>query len=336
MQRAEPALLLEGVDLDHDAVDLVVELDALLLPFLARARDRFDRVVQLRERIRAEAVLPQPLQRVPVPVRRQAVLVSETVNPDRERTARGDRRVLLAKRAGRRVARVRRRLLAFGDQSFVQLVESTEREVDLAAHLEQRRRLLAFPQLHAHRDRLDRPEVRRHVLAAIAVAAGRPADERAVLVDQVDREAVDLRLGDVLDIRRAEAFADVLVPLLERLVRRHLLKRAHRARVLDLLELVRRRRADALRGRVRGDELGVRVLQSCELVVERVVLRVGDLRVVEDVIAVEVVVEDLAQLGGALRRRGGLRGRHTDLRRCRRSRPAPRPRAWGGRGFRPR
>src|SRR3954447_667991 len=108
VQRTESALLLERVHLDHDAVDLVVELDALLLPVRARTRDRLDRVVQLRERIRAEAVLAQPLQRVPVPVRRQALLVPETVNPDRERAARGDRRVLLAERAGGRVARVRR------------------------------------------------------------------------------------------------------------------------------------------------------------------------------------------------------------------------------------
>src|SRR5262249_34053545 len=46
VQRAEPTLLLERIDLDHDAVDLVVELDPLLLPFRASARHRLDRVVQ--------------------------------------------------------------------------------------------------------------------------------------------------------------------------------------------------------------------------------------------------------------------------------------------------
>ena len=69
--------------------------------------------------------------------------------------------------------------------------------------------------------------------------------------------------------------------------------------MVDLDELVRRRRADALRRRVGRDETGIGLLERDELVVELVVLGVGDLRIVEDVVAVEVVVEDLAQLGGA-------------------------------------
>ena len=69
--------------------------------------------------------------------------------------------------------------------------------------------------------------------------------------------------------------------------------------MLDLDELVRRWRANALRRRVGRDEIGVRLLERDELVVELVVLGVRDLRIVEDVVAVEVVVEDLAQLGGA-------------------------------------
>src|SRR5215211_6884475 len=44
VKRAEPLLLSEGVDLDHDAVDLVVELDPALLPFRACLGDRLDGV----------------------------------------------------------------------------------------------------------------------------------------------------------------------------------------------------------------------------------------------------------------------------------------------------
>ena len=62
VQRAEPPLLLERVDLDHDPVDLVVELDPLPFPGAARFRDGRDRLVTLGERIRAEAVLAKPLQ----------------------------------------------------------------------------------------------------------------------------------------------------------------------------------------------------------------------------------------------------------------------------------
>ena len=64
--------------------------------------------------------------------------------------------------------------------------------------------------------------------------------------------------------------------------------------------LLRRRRADALGRRIGRHELGIRLLEREELVVEAVELRVRDLRLVEDVVAVEVVVEQVAQLGRAL------------------------------------
>ena len=51
-------------------------------------------------------------------------------------------------------------------------------------------------------------------------------------------------------------------------------------------------------GRVRGGELRVLVLDALELVEEPVVLRVGHVRVVQHVVAVVVVGDLLAQLGG--------------------------------------
>ena len=149
---------------------------------------------------------------------------AETVDPDRQRPLRRDRRVLLAERARGSVSRVRCGLLSLGDEPFVQGVEAAQREIDLAPDLQQRRRRLVGRELHPHRDCLDRLQVRRHVLAANAVATRCAADEDAVLVDQVDRQPVDLRLGDVGDIARAEPLADVLVPLLDRLVGGHLLE----------------------------------------------------------------------------------------------------------------
>ena len=58
--------------------------------------------------------------------------------------------------------------------------------------------------------------------------------------------------------------------------------------------------ADPLGGRVGGDQLGVLGLERAQLVEQRVVLVVADLGVVERVVAVVVVVDLLAQLGGAL------------------------------------
>src|SRR5436309_14894492 len=116
MQRAEDRLLLERVDLDHDPVDLVVELEAAGLPVAAGLRDFLDRVEPLRERVRAKAVLPQPLQRLPLRLEVEAVRDPDPVDPYRQRARRGDRGVLLAERARGGVARVRGELLpALGD-----------------------------------------------------------------------------------------------------------------------------------------------------------------------------------------------------------------------------
>jgi hypothetical protein len=76
--------------------------------------------------------------------------------------------------------------------------------------------------------------------------------------------------------------------------------------VADLVEVVERRAADPLGRRVGRDELGVLLLEPLELGVERVVGVVLDRRVVEDVVAVGVLVELLAELARAL---GGGRRR---------------------------
>ena len=74
------------------------------------------------------------------------------------------------------------------------------------------------------------------------------------------------------------------------------LERAHRDDVLQLLEAAACGRR--LRQGVGRDQLRILRLEGLELVVEPVVLGVRDLRVVEDVVAVEVVLELLAELFG--------------------------------------
>src|SRR6185312_13602221 len=58
--------------------------------------------------------------------------------------------------------------------------------------------------------------------------------------------------------------------------------------------------ADALGGRVGGDQLGVRVLDAAQLAQQRVEVGVADLRRVVGVVALVVVGDQAAQLGGAL------------------------------------
>jgi hypothetical protein len=78
-------------------------------------------------------------------------------------------------------------------------------------------------------------------------------------------------------------------------------------------EEVRGLASDPLRGAVGGDELGKLLLQPPKLPHELVVLGVGDLRLVQDVVAVVVMVDLLAKLLDAalgLGEASFLAGRH--------------------------
>jgi hypothetical protein len=109
---------------------------------------------------------------------------------------RGDPRVLLAQAAGRRVARVGERVLALLDQGGVEIGEGLGREVDLAAHLQQ---------IGGRPSPVSRSGISRmvrtlggDVLTGVPVATGGAADQAALLVGQVDRQAVDLELAEEL------------------------------------------------------------------------------------------------------------------------------------------
>src|SRR4030095_7146251 len=104
------------------------------------------------------------------------------------------------------------------------------------------------------RDAPNGPDVRRDVLAGPPVASRRALGQHAVLVGEGARDAVDLQLARVLRARANAAF-DARGPCLELLAAECIVEREHRRSVLDRREQVRGRRTDALRWRVRRDEL---------------------------------------------------------------------------------
>ena len=162
------------------------------------------------------------------------------------------------------------------------------RKVDLAADLDSLGRVVD-PQ----RDRPDRAQVLGHVLADHAVAAGRAADELAALVQQRDRDPVDLRLGDEAqlpgpDVELAQPVVQARLPGPELLRAAGVAQREHRLQVANRLELVDRLAADPLGRRIGAAKLGVLRLERPELVEQRVVGVVADLGIVEDVVAMVV------------------------------------------------
>ncbi len=192
---AEFALAGEVVELVDDAVDVERQRVALL----ADARVVGETTVgtargvdQLADR---KSPLVQLLQRRRMRRRHRLAAFdhAERVGVERQRTLRGDARIELAQAAGGGVARIDQRLdLAVRRaRRFVVRLEAGARHVDLAAHFQHLGPACAT---QPQRDRLDRAQVRGHVLAAFAVAARRAAHELAVFVAQADREAVEFRL----------------------------------------------------------------------------------------------------------------------------------------------
>ena len=223
------------------------------------------------------------------------------------------RRVELAQRAGRRVARVHERRQALLGALLVEAREGAPRQVDLAAHLDQRRRRR---RRGSQRSGIARTVRRLAVTSSPTSPSPRvaPRAKTPSLVDERDREAVDLRLGDVarrlLDAggRRAGAHALRPTPRSSSLVAR-VGERQHRLQMAHLAKPLARLAADALRRRVGRDEVRVRLLERAQLAQQRVVGRRRRRRRVVDEVGVVVAADLRAQLARSGRGIGVTRTR---------------------------
>ncbi len=139
-----------------------------------------------------------------------------------------------------------------------------------------------------------------------------------MLVAHAERESVELGLDGVLDGLDVEPLARAAVEVEHVLVGEGVLERQHRHRVHHRRELAQRGRADALGRRIGGRQFRVGGLELAQFERQAIVLGVRELRVVEHVITVIVVLDLLAQFAHAGRR--VLRRPHARLsRRVRRS-----------------
>ena len=123
-----------------------------------------------------------------------------------------------------------------------------------------------------------------------------PCTKDAVLVDEADGEAVELGLAVVRDALDAERVAHAAVERLDVLVGERVVEREHRHAMRDGAERARRRAAHALRRRIRGAAApGTRASSACSSRKSASNSRVGHRRRVEDVVAVVVALDVLAQ-----------------------------------------
>ncbi len=232
----------------------------------------------------------QPLEELPVGGDARVGLEGAGgVAVDGQVPAGGDLGVQLAQRPGGGVAGVGEEALAGLALAAVELGERFQRHEDLAPDLDD---LGRRGQLQAPGHRLHGEDVGGDVFTGHPVAPGGRPDEPAPLVDQRDGQAVELRLADE-GHRLGDQPLQALAPGGEIVEVEGVVERQHRHQVGHRAE--RDRTAGPLRRRVLGDELGMLGLELEEAPDEGVVLGVGDLRLVELVVAPVVVPDQLPE-----------------------------------------
>jgi hypothetical protein len=134
--------------------------------------------------------------------------------------------------------------------------------------------------------------------AARAVAPCRATHEASTLVGEGDAQPVDLELGHVLDrgAGRACALADALVEGAELLFVVGVVETEHRLQMLDGRKPLRRAPGHPPRRRIGRDEVGILRFERFQFVEQPVEFRVGNLRIVVDVVTLFVVPDGLAQI----------------------------------------
>ena len=194
----------------------------------------------------------------------------------------------------------------------VDALELRQREVDLAAHLEQCGWLLARERLG---DAGDEGGVVGDVLAHAAITTRGHRAQAPVDVDEVDREAVDLelakhgrhlarRVGGAAAVGLPHCLVDTCGPRLHLLQREGIVEAVHPREVLDGLEHLCSRSTDRLRGRLPRRQLRVLRFEFDKLAVERVVLLVRQRRLVVQVVALPRLVDGVDELAPASARLG--------------------------------
>ena len=305
--KAQVELLLEAVDLYDHAVDVVVQVTAMLEGLGTELVDLGRRGAACHVGVDAKAGTAQPVQKLTLAVDVQRIGIGNGVDKGSQVAARRDLGVLLAQAAGGGVARVGEGVAALGIGLVVQTHKAALGHVDLAAHLNGalavgthvgERRL---GQVHGHI--LDGAHVERHILTRCTVTARGRAYKGAVLVGKGHAQAVDLKLAGIGDAAGTEGILGALEPRVKFVQVHGIVHGIHACHVRDRRKLLAHVSAHALGIAVGRHQVGIGRLDLLQLNEHFVEGGVRDLGRVEHVVAIGVVIELVAQLGRA---RGGL------------------------------
>ena len=318
--KAQVELLLKAIDLYDHAVDVVVQVAAVLERLGTELVDLGRRGATSHVGVDAKAGATQPIEELALAVDVQRVGIGDGVDKGGQIAARRDLGVFLAQAAGGGVARVGKGVAALGIGLVVQAHKAALGHVDLAAHLDGALAIGAhvgerrLGQVHGHI--LDGTHVERHVLARGAVAARGGAHKSAVLIGKRDAQTVDLKLAGIGDATGTERILGALEPRVKFIQIHGIIHGIHACHMRDRRKLLAHVAAHALGIAVGRHQVGVGRLDFLQLNEHFVKGGVRDLGRIEHVVAIGVVIELVAQLGRTrcrlgtgVGRCGGFRGR---------------------------
>ena len=318
--KAQQLLQSQAVHLDHAAVHLVGQVVAAAAKGVHVGGQRVELLIGEGAHVGTDGQpqFAQIGQRLAVAGKLRPALHDERlVGPQLERPRRGDGRVELAQASRGKVPRVGVGALALFGLPFVETEKVALLHIAFPAHHQPGWRRRRRVRRHLQRQHAHRAQIRRDVLAKVAVAPRRAQHEAPRFVVKHHGQPVELRFDDIAQLAVAVGRQEALEPLppgRKFVGAKGVGQAEHRRRVAHLLELLGDETAHAYRGAVVAAQVRVRGLQFHQFAPERVELGVGDLRVVKDVVAVLVIADRLAQ---PLRARGQVFGRlvcfHTAL-----------------------
>ena len=196
-QLTEALAQLEGVHLDHRPVDLVVELIAIALELAVKLDHALAARAPLEAGVHLEAELPQALHQVHVAADPEVRLAAPgSVHEDVEPPRGADLGIQLAQGSGGGVARIREGLETVFQAVAVHPRELVQGHEDLASDLQD---VGGIARAQAQRDRAHGAQVVGDVLPDMAIPSGRAPPEDAVLIEQLDGDAVVFQLDRVGD-----------------------------------------------------------------------------------------------------------------------------------------
>ena len=296
---AQCGLLFEGIDLHHNAVDVVIQAGAPFERLRAEIVHFGGRFAARGFRVYRKARVAQPAEKFMLRFYMQGVGACRGVQKCCQIAGRGDLWVFLAQAAGCRVARVGKRVASFGIGLFVKAGEAAFRHIDFAAYFD----ALVSVGLHAGQARFRKvhghvangSHVERHVFARGSIAARCSPHKRSVFIGERYAQAVYLQLARIGCAACPKRLFGAGEPFVEFFEVHGVVHGIHARHMLDRGELFANIAAHALRIGIGRHQIGEFRLDALQFDEQAVECRVSDLGRIEHIVAVGVVVEQVTK-----------------------------------------